>query len=48
VALVLLLPLFFVYTGLRTEIGLINDPFQWWITILIIMVAVTGSLSAVQ
>lgn len=26
VALVLLLPLFFVYTGLRTEIGLLNDP----------------------
>ena len=26
IALVLLLPLFFVYTGLRTEIGLLNDP----------------------
>ncbi|MGE5427471.1 MAG: cation:proton antiporter [Methylococcaceae bacterium] len=42
VALVLLLPLFFVFTGLRTEIGLINDPYQWWITFLIILVAVTG------
>jgi hypothetical protein len=42
VALVLLLPLFFVYTGLRTEIGLINDPFLWKITVLIILVAVTG------
>ena len=29
VALVLLLPLFFVFTGLRTEIGLINDPYLW-------------------
>ena len=36
VALVLLLPLFFVFTGLRTEIGLINDPYLWKITSLII------------
>lgn len=42
VALVLLLPLFFVFTGLRTEIGLINDPDLWKITGLIILVAVTG------
>jgi Kef-type K+ transport system membrane component KefB len=42
VALVLLLPLFFVYTGLRTEIGLLNDPYLWKITLLIIAVAVTG------
>lgn len=42
VALVLLLPLFFVYTGLRTEIGLINDPYLWKITGLIILVAITG------
>ena len=42
VALVLLLPLFFVFTGLRTEIGLLNDPYLWSITGLIILVAVTG------
>jgi len=42
VALVLLLPLFFVFTGLRTEIGLINDPYLWTITGLIILVAITG------
>jgi Kef-type K+ transport system membrane component KefB len=42
VALVLLLPLFFVFTGLRTEIGLLNDPFLWKIAGLIILVAVTG------
>jgi Kef-type K+ transport system membrane component KefB len=42
VALVLLLPLFFVFTGLRTEIGLLNDVFLWKITGLIILVAVTG------
>lgn len=42
VALVLLLPLFFVFTGLRTQIGLLNDPYLWKITALIILVAVTG------
>lgn len=42
IALILLLPIFFVYTGLRTEIGLLNDPFLWKITGLIILVAVTG------
>lgn len=42
VALVLLLPLFFVFTGLRTEIGLLNDPYLWKVTGLIILVAVSG------
>jgi len=42
VALVLLLPLFFVYTGLRTEIGLLNDPYLWKVTGMIILVAVVG------
>ncbi|MBL7899251.1 MAG: cation:proton antiporter [Crocinitomicaceae bacterium] len=42
VSLVLLLPLFFVFTGLRTEIGLIDDPYLWKITALIIAVAVIG------
>lgn len=42
VALVLFLPLFFVNTGLRTEIGLLNDPYLWKVTLLIIVVAVTG------
>jgi Kef-type K+ transport system membrane component KefB len=42
VALVLLLPLFFVFTGLRTEIGLISDPYLWKITGLIILVAIVG------
>lgn len=42
VALVLLLPLFFVFTGLRTEIGLLNNPFLWKITGVIIVVAVFG------
>jgi Kef-type K+ transport system membrane component KefB len=42
IALVLLLPLFFVFTGLRTEIGLLNDPYLWKVTGLIILVAVVG------
>lgn len=42
VALVLLLPLFFVFTGLRTQIGLLNDPGLWQVAIMIILVAVTG------
>jgi len=42
IALVLLLPLFFVFTGLRTEIGLLNDVYLWKITGLIIVVAITG------
>lgn len=42
VALVLLLPIFFVYTGLRTEIGLLNDPYLWKVTGVIILVAVAG------
>jgi len=42
VALVLLLPLFFVFTGLRTEIGLLNDAYLWKVCGLIILVAVTG------
>ncbi|MBX2966331.1 MAG: cation:proton antiporter [Cyclobacteriaceae bacterium] len=42
VAMVLLLPLFFVFTGLRTQIGLLNDIYLWKIAGAIILVAVTG------
>ncbi|PWB22642.1 cation:proton antiporter [Flavobacterium sp. HTF] len=42
VALVLLLPLFFVFTGLRTQIGLLNEPYLWKIAGLIFVVAVVG------
>ena len=42
VALVLLLPLFFVFTGLRTQIGLLNDLGMWKVTGFIIMVAMAG------
>ncbi|RTY91313.1 cation:proton antiporter [Flavobacterium sp. GT3R68] len=42
VSVIILLPLFFVFTGLRTQIGLINDPYLWKVTGLIILVAVVG------
>ena len=42
VALVLLLPLFFVFTGLRTQIGLLNDISLWKTTGIIIAIAVIG------
>ena len=42
VSLILLLPLFFVFTGLKTEIGLINDPYLWKVTGFIVLVAVVG------
>lgn len=45
VALVLLLPLFFVFTGLRTQIGLLNDIYLWKVTGLIILVAITGKFA---
>jgi len=42
VAVLLLLPLFFVFTGLRTQIGLLNDGTQWLVCAAIIGVAVAG------
>jgi hypothetical protein len=42
VAVVLLLPLFFVFSGLRTEIGLLTEPHLWQVTALIIAVAIAG------
>lgn len=42
VSVILLLPLFFVYTGLNTQVGLINDAYLWKVTGAIILVAVVG------
>lgn len=42
VSVTLLLPLFFVFTGLRTQIGLLNTPYLWTICALIIFVAISG------
>ena len=45
IAVVLLLPLFFVFTGLRTQIGLLNDPYLWKVCGAIILIAVTGKFA---
>lgn len=45
VSQVMLLPLFFVFTGLRTKIGLIDDPYMWKVCGLIIVVAVIGKFA---
>lgn len=42
VAQVLLLPLFFVFTGLRTEIGLLNEADHWHTLGWVIVIAVVG------
>jgi Kef-type K+ transport system membrane component KefB len=41
----LLLPLFFVYTGLKTNIALLDRPALWLITIVLIAVAIVGKLA---
>ena len=41
---VLLLPLFFAFTGLRTQIALLNDFSGWLVCIVIIAVATAGKL----
>ena len=41
---VFLLPIFFAYTGLRTEIGLLNDAASWAVCVGIILTAVAGKL----
>jgi Kef-type K+ transport system membrane component KefB len=44
VSLVILLPLFFASTGLKTQIGLLNDISAWFVCGLIILVAVAGKV----
>jgi len=44
VSSVFLLPLFFVYTGLRTQIGLLDSWASWAVCLAIILVATAGKL----
>ncbi len=37
-----LLPIFFVFSGLNTQIGLVNTPTLWGITLLIVAIAIIG------
>jgi Kef-type K+ transport system membrane component KefB len=41
-----LLPLFFAFTGLRTEIGLVSGATAWLVTLGLIAVAIAGKLGA--
>jgi Kef-type K+ transport system membrane component KefB len=38
----LLLPIFFTYTGLRTDIGLLGSAHEWWLCALVCLVAFVG------
>jgi Kef-type K+ transport system membrane component KefB len=44
ITVTLLLPLFFAFTGLRTNIGLVKGPQMWMYCALIILVATAGKL----
>jgi Kef-type K+ transport system membrane component KefB len=44
ITMVLLLPIFFAFTGLRTSTGLLREPEMWMFCGLIILVAVAGKL----
>ncbi|HTL48293.1 MAG TPA: cation:proton antiporter [Verrucomicrobiae bacterium] len=41
---VFLLPLFFAFTGLRTQIGLLSNPASWGACLLIMVTAIVGKL----
>lgn len=38
----LLLPVFFIYSGLNTKIGLVNTPYLWMLTGIVLLVAIVG------
>jgi len=39
---ILLLPAFFAFTGMRTQIGLVSGPSEWMLCVLIVVVATAG------
>jgi Kef-type K+ transport system membrane component KefB len=45
VTLVLFLPIFFAYTGLRTSVGLVTGGDMWFYCVLILLAAVVGKLA---
>lgn len=44
ISLIILLPIFFAFTGLRTQIGLLNQGHLWTLCGYIILIAVSGKL----
>ncbi|MCW5907621.1 MAG: cation:proton antiporter [Chitinophagales bacterium] len=45
VSVTLMLPLFFAFTGLRTQIGILNDSHLWVLCAGVIVIAVTGKFA---
>jgi Kef-type K+ transport system membrane component KefB len=45
VSVLLLLPLFFAFTGLRTQIGLLNNGYMWSVCGIIILLAILGKFA---
>jgi Kef-type K+ transport system membrane component KefB len=45
VSVVILLPIFFAFTGLRTQIGLLNEGGLWLTCLLVIAIASTGKIA---
>jgi Kef-type K+ transport system membrane component KefB len=43
---VLLLPLFFAFSGLRTHVGLLNDATSWLVCLAIVIIATAGKLGS--
>ncbi len=41
---VLLLPVYFAFSGLRTTIGLLSDPATWAVCVVVLLVAILGKL----
>ncbi|HUJ22196.1 MAG TPA: cation:proton antiporter [Bryobacteraceae bacterium] len=44
VTVVVLLPLFFAFSGLRTSIGVVKGPGMWFYALIVIVVAIAGKL----
>jgi Kef-type K+ transport system membrane component KefB len=44
ISVLVLLPIFFVFTGLRTQIGLLNEGHLWFTCLVVILIAVLGKL----
>jgi len=47
VSTVVLLPLFFAFSGLRTQIGSLNTPYLWGVCGIVILIAVIGKLGGI-
>jgi Kef-type K+ transport system membrane component KefB len=47
VSTVVLLPLFFAFSGLRTQIGSLNTPYLWAVCGIVILIAIIGKLGGV-